>query len=82
MNLNNWLELSKVSKRQLSTMMHLTPTTVVRWVKLDRFPKVQELIKLERITKGAVTANDFVEQWKEKNDLNRDQNKDESEIKY
>lgn len=67
MKLNKWIKLVRTSNRQLAKKLDVSSTTVSRWVKSKRFPKVGELILIEQITEGAVTANDFVNQWQNNN---------------
>ena len=67
MRLDKWITLVRTSNRQLAKKLNVSSTTVSRWIKSKRFPKVSELILIERITEGAVTANDFVNQWQNKN---------------
>tara|TARA_R100000541_G_scaffold9610_1_gene17337 strand:+ start:7677 stop:7898 length:222 start_codon:yes stop_codon:yes gene_type:complete len=66
MYLEKWCNLTNISKRELSKRLgNATPTTVTRWTKSKRFPTPQSLIKIEKLTEGVVTANDFVKQWEE-----------------
>jgi|TARA_A100000172_G_C3041186_1_gene110539 DNA-binding transcriptional regulator YdaS (Cro superfamily) len=68
MYLSKWIGLTKTTKKSVAEKLgNITPTSVTRWTKSKRFPKPQELMRIEEITEGLVTANDFVKQWKEQN---------------
>ncbi len=68
MYLSKWINLTNTSKKGLAEKLgNITATSVTRWTKSKRFPKPQELMRIEEITEGLVTANDFVKQWKEQN---------------
>tara|TARA_R110000824_G_scaffold100539_3_gene239059 strand:+ start:7336 stop:7557 length:222 start_codon:yes stop_codon:yes gene_type:complete len=68
MYLSKWIGLTKTTKKSVAEKLgNITATSVTRWTKSKRFPKPQELMRIEEITEGLVTANDFVKQWKEQN---------------
>ena len=67
MYLSKWIGLTKTTKSVAEKLGNITATSVTRWTKSKRFPKPQELMRIEEITEGLVTANDFVKQWKEQN---------------
>ena len=49
------------SKKEIARQLGgISPRSVFRWATAERFPKPTELLKISEITKGAVTANDFV----------------------
>ena len=64
MNLNEWCALTGKSKKEIARELGgISPRSVFRWATAEIFPKPPELIKIKLITKGAVTANDFVSAW-------------------
>tara|TARA_R110001599_G_scaffold312369_1_gene519941 strand:- start:320 stop:544 length:225 start_codon:yes stop_codon:yes gene_type:complete len=68
MYLSKWIVLTKTTKKNLAEKLgNITATSVTRWTKSTRFPKPYELMRIEEITEGLVTANDFVKQFKEIN---------------
>ena len=68
MNLNEWCAMTGQSKKEIARQLGgISPRSVFRWATAERFPKPTELLKISEITKGAVTANDFVKQWAERN---------------
>ena len=68
MNLNEWCALTGKSKKEIARELGgISPRSVFRWATAEIFPKPPELIKIKLITKGAVTANDFVSAWAKRN---------------
>lgn len=68
MNLNEWCDITGKSKKEIARQLGgISPRSVFRWATAERFPKPAELVKISEITQGAVTANDFVKQWAERN---------------
>jgi predicted transcriptional regulator len=59
MLLRDYLEQTKKSKTDFANELGVSPAAVSRWVSGDRFPR-QYLQEIARVTKGKVTANDFV----------------------
>ena len=68
MNLNEWCAMTGQSKKEIARQLGgISPRSVFRWATAERFPKPTELLKISEITKGAVTANDFVKLWADRN---------------
>ena len=66
MYLQKWCELTKTSNRGLAKKLGgVTAVSVNRWAKVKIFPKPKYLIAIAALTEDMVTANDFVQQWKE-----------------
>jgi len=66
MYLEKWCHLTNTSRRSLAKKLgDISATSVARWTNSKRFPKPKDLIRIIKITDGAVTPNDFVEQWAE-----------------
>ena len=66
MYLSKWLELTQTSHRGFAKKLgNISATSIIRWSSGKRFPRPNDLIAIEEITDGAVTANDFVKQLKE-----------------
>ena len=68
MKLSKWCDITGTSKLEIANKLGtVSSRSVFRWAKSERFPKPQELLRIEQLTEGAVTANDFVKQWAELN---------------
>ena len=66
MYLSKWCDLQKIGQKELKQKLQpVSPSSVNKWLRSRRFPSVEMLIKIEQLTDGAVTANDFVKQWQE-----------------
>ena len=68
MNLNEWCAITGKSRKEIARELgNISPRSVYRWATAEKFPKPPQLVKIYEITKGAVTANDFVKQWADRN---------------
>tara|TARA_B100000927_G_scaffold162692_1_gene131079 strand:- start:8079 stop:8300 length:222 start_codon:yes stop_codon:yes gene_type:complete len=67
MNLNEWCDLTGKSKKTIARELGgISPRNVFRWASAEIFPKPPELIKIIKITNGAVTADDFLKAWEKR----------------
>lgn len=59
MQLDVYLQRQKISPAVFAQAVGVSTTTVYRWLSGERFP-ARHLKAIEKITHGAVRANDFV----------------------
>lgn len=58
MQLRTYLQRGKIAPAVFASAVGVSVTTVYRWLAGDRFP-LRHLDEIERVTHGAVKANDF-----------------------
>lgn len=66
MNLNSYLILSKTKPADFAMAVGVTVFAVGKWRRGERMPRPQHLKKINAITQGAVTANDFFSAQKDR----------------
>lgn len=59
MKLTDYLTKTKTTRKDFAAALGVDPITVGRWERGDRVP-VNHFAQIARLTKGKVTANDFV----------------------
>jgi transcriptional regulator with XRE-family HTH domain len=59
MELSTYLSKTSTSREEFAAALGVSPVSVYRWEKGDRFP-IRHLAEIAELTKGKVTANDFV----------------------
>jgi transcriptional regulator with XRE-family HTH domain len=62
MTLKEYLKKEKLSVKKFSKKYNFSSGTLSKWIYGERFPRPDSLIKINRITKGEVTPNDFTQQ--------------------
>ena len=62
MQLKEWLKQEKITLAQFADDIGFSRGAVMKWVSGERFPRMMALVKIERATKGKVTAIDFQKQ--------------------
>lgn len=66
MRLNQWFESNKTARSEFARALGVSRFTIWRYETGDRFPRPHYLARIAELTKGKVTAKDFVEQSQEK----------------
>lgn len=61
MKLRDWLDLVDKRPRWLAEQIGVTETAARRYVNGDRTPRGEKMRAIMALTKGAVTANDFLD---------------------
>lgn len=59
MNLKEYLQLSRLSQNELSSVLGFDKSIVSRWVNGDRLPSRESIKKIHHLTKGAVSWTDW-----------------------
>lgn len=60
MRLGVYLSRKKISPAEFSRLIDVSPAAVSRYAAGLRFPEPEILLRIARVTEGAVTANDFL----------------------
>ena len=60
MTLKEYLELSKSRQRDFVELTGFAPGTVSRWLSGDRVPSRSAIVRIQDVTKGAVTFADWM----------------------
>ena len=63
MTLGDYLCDAQLSQQEFAVLVGTTQATVSRWVRSRRLPGIPQLSAIRRVTKGAVTADDFIDQF-------------------
>ena len=58
--IEEWLEVAKISQAAFARQIGVAPASVSRWVNRERAPRWELIQKMHTVTKGFVTANDFM----------------------
>jgi transcriptional regulator with XRE-family HTH domain len=61
MTLKEYLELSKSRQRDFVELTGFAPGTVSRWLSGDRVPSRSAIVRIQDVTKGAVTFADWMQ---------------------
>lgn len=59
MKLKQYLETTKTSQAALAEALNLSQAAISRYVRGDRFPDRETILKIERATKGKVKPRDW-----------------------
>lgn len=62
MQLKDWLKQNNLTLAQFADRTSFSKGAAMKWVSGERFPRMNALIEIERITNGEVTAIDFQKQ--------------------
>lgn len=60
MTLREYLDLSKSRQRDFVELTGFAPGTVSRWLSGDRVPSRSAIVRIQELTKGAVTFSDWM----------------------
>lgn len=60
MTLSQYLEDKGLSHAEFAKSIGVSQVTVTRWANGQRFPGRREIERIQKATKGAVTANDLL----------------------
>ena len=61
MNLGKWLDENGLDRATFAATVGVHPVTVTKWITGRMMPRREALRAIERETKGAVVATDFVD---------------------
>ena len=61
MTLKEYLDLSKSRQRDFVELTGFAPGTVSRWISGDRVPSRSAIVRIQDVTKGAVTFSDWMQ---------------------
>jgi predicted transcriptional regulator len=59
---SHWLRYSGMSVRSLAEVLGVSRASVYKWLAGEMLPTASNLVKLEALSKGAVTARSFTRQ--------------------
>lgn len=65
MKLSTFLTDNDLNASKFAEALGVMPSTVSRWLRGDRRPSVDQIVRIEVETKGAVTASDFIDHAKQ-----------------
>lgn len=60
MRLENYLEKMKLTQEQFAQTIGVKQNAVSQWISGDRSPRPNSMRRIYEVTKGKVTANDFI----------------------
>ena len=60
MKLRDYLDREKIRPSAFAEQLAVPPSTVIRWINGERSPRAPFIVAIEQITKGEVTASDFL----------------------
>ncbi len=60
MNLRAWMDEKGLSIKTVAKEAGASPSAVKKWLAGERFPRRQYLLRLNTMTNGKVTSNDFI----------------------
>lgn len=60
MTLSEWMTENDVSPESLANMIGVHWATIYKWRSGRSFPRLDQIVAIRRLTKGAVTADDFL----------------------
>ena len=62
MKLKDYLRTNQIKSEDFAKSLGASHGGVLKWITGERFPRPLMLVKIERLTEGQVTANDFTAQ--------------------
>lgn len=70
MKLKEYLKTNEIRSEDFAKSLGVSRGGVLKWITGERFPRPKALAKIEKVTDGQVTANDFTAQQiqQQKND--------------
>lgn len=66
MKLREWLDGHKVKRTKFAVLLDVHAITVTKWCTGEWVPSTPMIERIEQATEGAVTANDHVAAWQER----------------
>jgi len=60
MQLKDYLELEQETAEQFAARVEVTKFAVRKWVRGERIPRPSTIVRIKKATKGAVTAEDWM----------------------
>ena len=60
MKLSEFLALKEISQARFGEMVGVEQAAISRYVAGERMPRPEHLLRIREVTKGAVTADDFL----------------------
>lgn len=67
MRLSEWRDKFGVSRKQVADSVGASKQAVLNWERMSRHPEPAYISRIVTLTDGQVTANDFLEHWREVN---------------
>ena len=61
MTLSNWIE--SIGPEKLAKNLNVAASTISSWKTLSRAPRVHQMVKIHRLSKGRVTYKSMVESF-------------------
>lgn len=65
MRLGRYLDVHDLTATQFADWVGVDRSTMHRWLTSQRYPEPKYLERVQSITNGQVTPNDFLDQWRE-----------------
>jgi len=62
MRLKDYLKTNEIKSEDFAKSLDVSHGGVLKWITGERFPRPTALAKIEKVTDGQVTANDFAAQ--------------------
>jgi len=62
MKLKDYLKTNDIKSEDFAKSLGASHGGVLKWITGERFPRPNALVKIEKVTDGQVTANDFAAQ--------------------
>lgn len=62
MHLKKWLKSNRMTIAEFADQAGYSSGAVAKWVQGERFPRIRAIKKIEEITDGSVTVQDFFNQ--------------------
>jgi len=78
MRLKDYLRLRKITNKTFANLLNISPVSLSRYLNGNRFPEKEILIKINNLTEGLVSPNDFCLQNEKNYEVN---NNEEEELK-
>lgn len=69
MDILSWLKLKKMTRKEFSKEIGITPDGLQNYLKGTRMPRGDICANIEIVTEGSVTCHDLVQWWKGKNGM-------------
>ena len=73
MKLKEYLKLNKISNKEFSKLIGITPVSLSRYISGERIPEKEIVLKIFEFTHGSVSPDDFYFQKKNTQEFDSDQ---------
>ena len=65
MILKKWLDENRLTQDQFADQGGFSKGAVAKWISGERFPRLEAMQRIEKLTDGSVTVQDFFNQAKQ-----------------